>query len=257
MSEERIQKILSRAGLASRREAERLILEGRVLVNGRPASLGDRADPDRDAVKVDGRKVVLRSGGSLYLLMNKPRGVVTTVRDPEGRRTVADLWKEAGYRQRLFPVGRLDFDAEGLLLVTNDGEMAHAVLHPSRGLPKLYLVKVRGQPDRKSLARLRRGLPIGKGVRTRPAKVEIARPGDNPWLEITLKEGRPNQIKRMLERVGHRVLRLRRTAIGPLRLRGLRPAEVRPLRPEELARLRKVLEGGKRGSASRPLDATP
>jgi pseudouridine synthase len=188
--------------------------------------------------------------------MNKPRGVVTTLRDPEGRRTVADLLKEAGFRQRLFPVGRLDFDAEGLLLVTNDGDTAHAVLHPSRGLPKLYRVKVRGQPDRKSLARLRGGLSIGKGERTRPARVEIARPGDNPWLEITLKEGRPNQIKRMLDRVGHRVLRLRRTAIGPLRLRGLRPGEVRPLRPEELARLRKALEGKKRRPPAGPLDAT-
>ena len=142
--------------------------------------------------------MVHRSGGSVYLLLNKPRGVVTTLRDPEGRKTVADLIREAGFRQRLFPVGRLDFDAEGLLLVTNDGEMAHAVLHPSRGLPKLYLVKVRGQPDRKALSRLRGGISLEKGVRTRPAKVEIARPGDNPWLQITLKEGRPNQIKRML-----------------------------------------------------------
>jgi pseudouridine synthase len=153
-------------------------------------------------------------------------------------------------------VGRLDYDAEGLLLVTNDGELGQAVLHPSRGLPKRYRVKVRGLPDHKSLERLRTGISLGGGIRSRQARVELIRGDANPWLEITLKEGRPNQIKRMLARVGHRVLRLRRTAIGPLRLHGLRPGQIRPLRPGEIIRLKKALEPRRGGPRARTLDAT-
>jgi pseudouridine synthase len=256
VSEIRLQKILSRAGLASRREAERLIEEGRVTVNGRVAQLGDRADPARDAIKLNGRRLSSRAPSRQYYLLHKPRGVVTTLKDPEGRPTVADLLERAGIRRRIYPVGRLDYDAEGLILVTNDGDLAQAVLHPSGGVAKVYHVKVRGLPGPQALDRLRQGVPLGRGIRTRPAGIKIIRPGSNPWVAIVLHEGRPNQIKRMLESVGHRVLRLKRVSIGPLRLIGLRPGEVRPIRPGELRRLRQALGQIAGPPAPGPLDAT-
>jgi 23S rRNA pseudouridine2605 synthase len=253
----RLQKILSRAGLASRREAERLITEGRVTVNGRVAKLGDRADPDQDAVKLNGNRLSSRPPSRQYYLLHKPRGVVTTLKDPEGRSTVADLLTRAGIRQRIYPVGRLDYDAEGLILATNDGDLAQAVLHPSGGVAKIYHVKIRGLPGPQALERLRQGVPLGRGIRSRPAGIKMLRPGSNPWVSIVLHEGRPNQIKRMLESVGHRVLRLKRVSIGPLRLTGLRPGGVRPLRPAELRRLRQVLGQDSARPEPGPLDATP
>lgn len=257
VSQIRLQKILSRAGLASRRDAERLIAEGRVTVNGQVATLGDRADPDQDAIKLNGRRISSHPPPRQYFVLHKPRGVVTTLKDPEGRPTVADLLTRAGIQRRIFPVGRLDYDAEGLILATNDGDLAQAVLHPSAGVAKVYHVKVRGHPGPQAIERLRQGVPLGRGVRSRPAGVKIVRPGNNPWMAIVLHEGRPNQIKRMLESVGHRVLRLRRVAIGPLRLTGLRPGEVRALRPVELRRLLQAL-GRIEGPPTRgPLDATP
>jgi 23S rRNA pseudouridine2605 synthase len=237
----RVQKIIADAGLASRREAEEWIREGRVRVNGQVIGLGDRADPDHDAVRVDGKRVRPRAGAKSYVLLNKPKGYVTTVDDPEGRNTVLDLLPPA-VRGRVKPVGRLDVQTEGLLLLTNDGELARLVTHPSTGCPKEYRVKVSGVPAEAQLERLRRGIPL-EGRPTRAARIEristTTRGGEgNSWLRVILQEGRTRQIRRMFEMIGHPVSKLKRVAIGPIRDDRLPTGAWRPLSAGEVERLR-------------------
>jgi pseudouridine synthase len=244
MAEERLQKILARAGIASRRAAEQLMLDGRVTVNGQRADrLGMHADPDRDQIKVNGRLIAsLLAGPRQYFLAFKPRNMITTLSDPEGRPTIADLLQDHGIRARVYPVGRLDWDADGLLILTNDGELANQVMHPRTHLPKLYRVKVRGVPDDRDLDRVRRGVMIEPGVRTLPAEISVEELADDAtWLRITLEEGRQNQLKRMFELIGHPVRRIRRLAIGPLRLGRLKVGQVRPMTEDDLHKLRKAI----------------
>ena len=237
MSHDRLQKVLSRAGVASRRGAEELIRQGRVTVNGQRAGLGDKADPAIDSVKVDGKRV-RRPTGHRYLLLNKPRGFLTTRSDPQGRPTVYDLVPEALART-LFPVGRLDYDSEGLLLLTDDGELAQRVAHPSHGCSKTYAVKVRGFPERAEVDKLRRGVKL-EGSLTRPAKIERMQMGgsrratNNSWWRVVLQEGRTRQVREMFFRIGHPVQRLRRIAIGKLVDDRLRLGQFRELERDEL-----------------------
>jgi 23S rRNA pseudouridine2605 synthase len=239
VSEERLQKLLARAGLASRRGAEEYLRAGRVTVNGTVAGLGDKADPASDAIKVDGRRLRLPAGHR-YLLLNKPRGYLVTRSDPEGRPTVYDLLPQRAARG-LFPVGRLDFHSEGLLLLTDDGELAQRIAHPRHGCTKLYRVRVRGRPDRAAIDRLRSGVIIERR-RTAPARIRLLRvpTGDpNAWLEVELGEGRSRQIREMFFRIGHPVKRLKRVAIGSLSDPHLPPGGVRELTAREVARLRR------------------
>ena len=240
MSRERLQKILSRAGVASRRGAEDLIRAGRVTVNGKRAGLGDKADPVADSVKVDGKRVRLPTVHR-YLLLNKPRGYLTTRSDPQGRPTVYDLLPGA-FARTVFPVGRLDFDSEGLLLLTDDGDLAQRVSHPSHGGSKTYAVKVRGVPDAAEIEILRRGIKLG-GRLTRPARIEpmqvtgSRRASNNSWWRVVLQEGRTRQIREMFFRIDHPVQRLRRIAIGALTDDRLRLGRFRELEAGELALL--------------------
>ncbi len=235
---ERLQKSLARAGLASRRSAEKWILDGRVEVNGKVvATLGTRVDPQRDVIRVDGKRVGQPPETAVWVLLHKPRGVMTTLSDPERRPTVRDLLPDL--RRRVFPVGRLDFNTEGLLLLTDDGALARDLMHPSHGVVKTYHAKVRGTPDGSVLDRLRRGILID-GKRTRPAEIRIVRPAANSWIEIRVTEGRKHQVRKMLEAVGHPVSRLRRVGYAGLRLGRLAPGEWRYLRPEEVESLRRA-----------------
>jgi pseudouridine synthase len=236
--EERLQKFLARAGIASRRAAEELMRQGRVTVNGEPAvKPGIKIDPGRDAVKVDGKRVTLRRSAGTYIMLNKPRGYLTTVSDPEGRPTVMDLAPRV--RARIYPVGRLDFQTEGLLLLTDDGDLASSLMHPSRKVPKTYRAKVRGVPSRASLQALRGGIVL-EGKRTQPARIRMVRRGENnAWLELQVTEGRKHLIRKMLEKIGHPVLRLRRTAYGGLGLGDLGSGECRRLAPGEVDVLRR------------------
>ena len=230
---DRLQKVLAQAGLGSRRVCEVLIDEGRVEVNGEVARLGRRGDPEHDRVTVDGVLIPVRSG-LVYYLLNKPAKVVTTASDPEGRPTVVDL---VPAEPRVFPVGRLDWDTEGLLLLTNDGDLAHALTHPSRGVPKTYLAEVSGVPSRGALRRLREGIDLDDG-RTAPAKARLAQttpPGSA--LEIVIHEGRNRQVRRMCEAIGHPVRRLVRTRFGPLHENRLAPGQWRPLTQAEIRAL--------------------
>ena len=236
----RLQKILARAGLASRRRAEEMIRAGRVSVNGRRVTeMGQLADPEADAIRVDGRPL-RRPGVARVLAVYKPRGVVTTLDDPEGRPTIADLLPRGG--ERLFPVGRLDYHSEGLLLLTNDGDLAYRILRPGAGVTKTYHVKVRGVPGATELRRFARGLPLD-GRRTLPARVRPLRPTTegNSWVEVILNEGRRNQIRRMFQILGHPVQRLRRVQVGPIELGDLTPGTCRELREAELQRLRQAV----------------
>ena len=240
----RIQKLISEAGLASRREAEEWIREGRVRVNGEVAHLGDRADPQSDAVRVDGRRLAFRARSKSYLLLNKPKGYVTTTDDPEGRHTVLDLLP-AGLRRAVKPVGRLDVQTEGLLLLTDDGELAALVTHPSTGCPKEYRVKVSGVPRETELEKLRRGIVLD-GRRTKPAEIERVSTTErgesgNAWIRVVLREGRTRQIRRMFEAIGHPVSKLKRIAIGPIRDDRLPAGAWRNLAPAEVDRLRRGL----------------
>ena len=231
----RLQKFLADAGIASRREGERLIQAGRVEVNGRVVTaLGVRVEPERDQVRVDGRRVRSVERRAYYLL-NKPKGTITSVSDPEGRPTVVELLQ--GVRERVFPVGRLDWSSEGLLILTNDGDLAYRLTHPANHVAKVYRVKVKGSVEEDDLRALRRGL-ILDGRRTLPARVERISGQANSWLEVTLYEGRKNQIRRMLDRLGHRVQKLKRIAIGPIRDRALKPGEWRRMTTDEIRRLR-------------------
>jgi 23S rRNA pseudouridine2605 synthase len=239
MAAERLQKIIAAAGIASRRKAEQLISGGAVSVNGQVVTeLGTKADPEHDHIRVNG-KLLRGPERQVYLLMNKPREYVTTVRDPEGRPTVMDLLR--GIKARVYPVGRLDYGSEGLLLLTNDGELANTLMKAASHVPKVYLVKVAGVPAAESLEKLRSGVFIssegGRRVRTSPARIRAIREGDNPWFEVTLIEGRNRQIRRMFEEIGHHVEKIRRVRYGPLKL-DVPPGEYRPLTQQEIFRLK-------------------
>jgi 23S rRNA pseudouridine2605 synthase len=233
MQQERLQKVLARAGFGSRRACEELIGAGRVTVDGEVATLGRRVDPSSDHIEIDG-VAVPTAPGLVYYLLNKPAGVVTTASDPEGRPTVVNLVPAT---PRVFPVGRLDYDTEGLLLLTNDGDLAQGLTHPSRGVEKAYLAEVEGVPGRAALRRLREGVLLDDGP-TAPASVRVAQsvPG-GAALEIVIHEGRNRQVRRMCEAVGHPVRRLVRTRIGPLVDRRLAPGLWRPLAPAEVRAL--------------------
>ena len=232
----RLSKILARAGLASRRGSERWILEGRVRVNGETAtSPGAQADPRRDSITVDGRPLPPEEP-KRYLLLHKPKGYLTSRSDPRGRPVVTDLLGPQPVR--LFPVGRLDADAEGLLLLTNDGLLAQRLLHPRYEMPRVYQVEVRGNVSEEELDTLRRGVILEDGLaRPKDARV-VLRGGETTWLQLTLTEGRYREVKRLCQAIGHSVQSLRRTEFGPLRLRGLRPGQRRPLTPREVEALR-------------------
>jgi 23S rRNA pseudouridine2605 synthase len=228
--EERLQKVLARAGFASRRGAEELMEQGRVTVNGAVVrEPGTRADPSRDDIRVDGVRVK-PSGEPVYILLNKPRGVVTTRRDPSGRPTVMDLVPGVS---GLFPVGRLDLTTEGLILLTNDGVFAERVSHPRYQVPRVYHAKVRGVPDARALQRLRRGVRVDGEVLA-VDRVRLIEADRHAWVEMTLHEGKQHEVKRLLEAVGHPVSKLRRVAYGPVTLRGLQPGQFRALVPVEV-----------------------
>jgi 23S rRNA pseudouridine2605 synthase len=234
---DRLQKILSQAGVASRRASEQLMLDGRVTVNGTTVrELGTKADPAADDIRVDGRRIKLPERHR-YVLLNKPRGYVTTRSDPHKRPTVIDL---IGAREYIYPVGRLDFDSEGLLILTNDGDLAARLTHPSHGVNRIYEARVLGIPDAHDVQRLARGVVID-GRRTDPAQIELMpgkRDDRHATLRITIHEGRNRQVRKMCEAIGHPVERLRRVAIGPLRDSRLKPGQWRDLTAEEVARLR-------------------
>ncbi len=239
MPEERLQKILSRAGVASRRNAEALMLAGRVRLDGRVVTeLGTKADPARSRIQVDGK--LLRPPRRLtYFALNKPGACVTTTHDPEGRRTVMEFLRRS--RERLFPVGRLDYHSEGLLLMTNDGEFANAILTRKDRVPKTYRVKVNGRLSADQERQFREGIPLG-GRRTAPAKLKLVRPAENPWYEVELVEGRQNQIRLMFQHLGRMVEKLRRTRIAFLDLGSLKPGQSRLLTSAELERFFRLLD---------------
>ena len=252
MAAERLQKIIAAAGVASRRKAEELIAQGRVTVNGQVISeLGSKADPERDHIKVDG-KLLRGAERHVYLLLNKPKGYVTTVSDPEGRPTVMDLVRHVG--ERIYPVGRLDYLSEGLLLLTNDGVLANHLTRAASHVPKTYLVKVSGQPDETDIEKLRRGIKFSGrpgqpgrrpskrhagDVRTAPAEVKLMKEAENPWYEVTLIEGKNRQIRRMFEEIGHHVEKIKRIRYGPLAL-DVEPGQFRTLSPKEVSLLRRA-----------------
>lgn len=279
MPSERLQKIIAAAGIASRRKAEEMITSGLVEVNGQIVTeLGSKADLEHDHIRVNG-KLLRGAERHVYLLMNKPKGYVTTVHDPENRPTVMDLLR--GVHARVYPVGRLDFGSEGLLLLTNDGDLAHRLMKAASHVPKVYLVKVAGKPDEAALEKLRRGLMIPAGktfravspelrasefctgggaraskqrrqrhVKTAPAAVRIVRDADNPWYEVTLTEGKNRQIRRMFEEIGHHVEKIRRVRYGTLVL-DVPPGEFRRLDLEEIEKLKNAAGAGKHPGPSR------
>jgi 23S rRNA pseudouridine2605 synthase len=234
----RLQKILSQAGVASRRAAEKLMIEGRVSVNGRTVlELGTKADPAHDDIRVDGRRI--KPERPRYILLNKPRGYVTTRKDEKRRKTVLDLL--AGVREYVYPVGRLDYDTEGLLLLTNDGELAAQLTHPRHGVERTYEAHVAGMPDERAIEKLRKGIPLD-GRRTLPADVRLLnreRDADGVVL-ITIREGRNRQVRRMCEAVGHPVGRLKRIKFGPIGDRRLPVGAWRDLSAEEVGKLKSV-----------------
>ena len=257
MATERLQKIIAAAGIASRRKAEQLIASGLVSVNGQTVTeLGRKADPERDYIKVNG-KLLKAAERHVCLLLYKPKGYVTTVTDPEGRATVLDLVRGIG--ARVYPVGRLDYLSEGLLLLTNDGELAQKLMHASSHVAKTYLVKVSGQPSDEKIEKLRRGIklpaeralltiPASKlsvsmhkrrsaAVQTGPASIRLLREAANPWYEVTLVEGRNRQIRRMFEAIGHHVEKIKRVRYGPLQL-DVEPGKFRRLTEKEVAQLK-------------------
>ena len=270
MPAERLQKVIAAAGIASRRKAEQMISSGLVEVNGKTVTeLGSKADPEHDHIRVNG-KLLRGAEQHVYLLMNKPKGYVTTVSDPEGRPTVMNLLR--GTRFRVYPVGRLDYASEGLLLLTNDGDLAHALMKAASHVEKVYLVKVAGVPNEASLQKLRRGLMIAEGpigasrkepstnesvtnqalktgrasssgreakrerVRTAPAKIRLVKESENPWYEVTLIEGKNRQLRKMFEEIGHHVEKIKRVRYGPLTL-DVPPGEFRRLTPDEVRKL--------------------
>jgi 23S rRNA pseudouridine2605 synthase len=238
MAEQRLQKLLAHAGVTSRRKAEQLMVEGRVTVNGKMVTeLGTKADPARDHIKVDG-KLVRFSNRLVYLVLNKPTGYVTTASDPEGRPTVLDLMK--GVKERVYPVGRLDYHSEGVLLLTNDGEFANRITSAKNHVVKTYVVKVTGTLTAEQETWFRDGIMLD-GKRTAPAGLKLIRRAANPWYEVKLTEGRQNQIRLMFRYFGTMVEKLRRVKIGFLELGPIKSGEYRPLTPGEVTRFRKVL----------------
>ncbi len=236
MSTERLQKILSEAGVASRREAEKMISAGHVAINGMVVTkLGTQADPSRDKVTVGGEPITIPEK-KVYYLFHKPENVMVTRKDPQGRPTILDYLK--GVPQRVNPVGRLDFDSEGLLLLTDDGDLHARLTHPRHEVPKIYQVKVAGHISATHLKMLREGIDIGEYV-TQPCGAKLLKENpQNVWIELTLKEGKNRQVRRMMEALGFRVLRLVRIGIGPLNLGGLKKGEWRPLSLSEIAAIR-------------------
>ena len=237
--EVRLQKIIAAAGIASRRAAEKLIAEGRVQVNGTTVTeLGTKADPDVDDIRVDERRVK-QAQRPRYFLLNKPRGYVTTRSDPEHRPTVLDLLK--GVREYVYPVGRLDFDSEGLLILTNDGDLAATLTHPKHEVERVYEAQVLGVPDAHDIERLSHGIVLD-GRRTAPAQVELLRErrteGDTSVLRITIHEGRTRQVRKMADAIGHPVRTLKRVRIGPIADKNLKLGTYRALTPEEVRKLR-------------------
>src|SRR5277367_7183774 len=236
---ERLQKIISAAGVASRRTAEKLITAGLVQVNGKVVTeLGSKADPETDHVRVNG-KLLQGAQRHIYLLLNKPKGYVTTMSDPEKRPTVMDLIR--GVKGRVYPIGRLDYASEGLLLLTNDGDLAHRLMKAASHVAKTYVVKVAGPPKDDAINKLRAGVSIatddGKRVKTGPALVRVVKEAANPWYEITLVEGRNRQIRRMFETVGHHVEKIKRVRYGPLKL-DVPPGKFRSLTLREIEKLK-------------------
>jgi len=243
MPQERLQKIIAAAGITSRRKAEELITAGLVSVNGQTVTqLGAKADPERDHIRVEG-KLLRAPERHVYLAVNKPRGYVTSITDPEGRPTIMDLVRGIG--ARVYPVGRLDYSSEGLVLLTNDGDLAQKLMHASSHVPKTYLVKVAGKPSAEALSKLRSGVTIaleGKHgrkrlVKTAPARIQLARDAPNPWFEVTLIEGRNRQIRRMFEQVGHHVEKIKRLRYASLEL-DVEPGKWRALTSSEVLRLK-------------------
>ena len=247
--EQRLQKVLSQAGVASRRAAERLIADGRVTVNGKTVhEMGTKADADTDDIRVDGRRLHAPER-KRYILLNKPAGYVSTRSDPQRRRTVIDLL--AGVREYVYPVGRLDYDTEGLLLLTNDGDLAARLTHPRHGIERSYEARVAGMPDADALRQLREGIPLD-GRRTLPAEAAVLndRRGQREGVvQLTIREGRNRQVRRMLEAVGHPVRHLARTRIGPLTDRRLKPGAWRDLTVDEITTLQAL--------ANRPAPTRP
>lgn len=238
MPEERLQKILAHAGISSRRKAEELIVGGRVSVNGKTVTeLGSKADLAIDAVKVDGR-VLSAPKHHVYIALNKPKNCVTTLHDPQGRQTVMSFFK--GLHERIYPVGRLDYASEGLLLLTNDGDFANHLMSPASHVTKTYLVKSNGVLAPEQEEQFRRGIPMD-GRRTAPAGLKLIRKGENPWYEVRLVEGRQNQIRIMFKHFGRLVEKLKRVKIGFLELGDLKPGAYRTLTNTEVARFRKLI----------------
>jgi len=239
LSLERIQKILAKAGIASRREAERMVIEGRVMVNGRIIdTLGFKADPSKDHIKVDGKRLT-RFEPKATLLLNKPRGYLSTVKDPQGRPTVMDLLEKV--KRRIYPVGRLDFDAEGLLILTNDGDLAYLLTHPRFSIPRTYWVKVGGVLDEKKLAKLKKGVMLENG-KARVISYRILHQGEkNSWIRVVVTEGRNRLVKRMFSAIGHSVLKLKRVEFGPIQLGDLPIGQFRYLTSEEVENLKKLI----------------
>jgi 23S rRNA pseudouridine2605 synthase len=244
MATERLQKIMAACGIASRRKAEEIIAAGRVTLNGKVVvEQGTKADAERDVICVDGRPLK-RAERYVYFLLHKPKGYVTTVSDPEGRATVMEL---VGKRaERVYPVGRLDYASEGLLLMTNDGALAQKLMKAGSHVPKTYLVKISGKPNEKAIERLRAGITIeveeGKRVKTSPAKIRLVEDGTNPWYEVILIEGRNRQIRRMFERVGHHVEKIKRVQLGTLVL-DVAPGKYRALTEREVVELKRMAGG--------------
>jgi 23S rRNA pseudouridine2605 synthase len=239
MPEERLQKILSQAGVASRRQAEKLIFEGRVAVNGTPVTeMGSKADLERDHIKVDGR-LIHAPKHQIYIALHKPNNTVTTVSDPQHRATVMELLR--GVKERVYPVGRLDYHSEGLLLLTNDGDLANAITSAATHLPKTYLVKANGalSPDQEQ--KFREGVPLS-GRRTLPAGLKLIHNAANPWYEVRLYEGRNNQIRTMFKHFGRLVEKLRRVRIGPIDLGPLKPGQFRYLTADEVQKLKRAIQ---------------
>jgi len=244
MPPQRLQKILSAAGIASRRAAEDYIVQGRVSVNGQTVTaLGSKADPDTDDIRVDGRRIKTAQR-RLYILMYKPRGYITSRSDPQRRPTVIDLLTKGGVRDYVYPVGRLDYESEGLLLLTSDGDLAARLTHASHGIAREYQARVRGVPDRHAMERLAQGVVID-GRKTAPAEIELQKvtegsDGAQAILSIVIREGRNRQVRKMCEAIGHPVVRLRRVRIGPIADEHIRPGEFRELDVREVAALQRA-----------------
>ncbi len=234
--EERIQKVLAKAGISSRREAERMILEGRVTVNGKVLnSMGLKVDPSKDHIRVDGKRLSDYEP-KVAIILNKPLGYLSTVKDPLGRPTVMDLLRNVKWR--VYPVGRLDFDSEGLMLLTNDGELAYRLTHPKFEIPRTYLVKVKGIPEERKLKSLKKGIMLDDGKAKVVSIQVLNRRERNSWLKVEVREGRNRLIKRIFDVIGHPVLKLKRIKFGPIHLGNLMPGQFRYLQPSEMMRLK-------------------